>query len=199
MRSIENDKNRTSPKFSGGQKSLSATERTEKSFRIAELFFQNFDLSKINFLHCFLPIEKFNEIDTRPIFEKIWRDFPNMQTLVPRVNFQTNEIENLKFSPETETKKNIWDIFEPTHTETIETGKIDAVLVPLLCFDERGFRVGYGKGFYDKFLSGCRADCLKIGLNYFAPVEEISDINEFDVRLDFCVTPDKIWKFQSEI
>ena len=74
-------------------------------------------------MHCFLPIEKFNEIDTRPIFEKIWRDFPNMQTLVPRVNFQTNEIENLKFSPETETEKNIWEIFEPTHNETIETGK----------------------------------------------------------------------------
>ena len=185
--------------FPARQKSFSATEKNEKSFRIAELFFQNFDLSKINFLHCFLPIEKFNEIDTRPIFEKVWRDFPNMQTLVPRVNFQTNEIENLKFSPETETKKNIWEIFEPTHNERVETGKIDAVLVPLLCFDERGFRVGYGKGFYDKFLKNCRADCLKIGLNYFAPVEEISDINEFDVRLDFCVTPDKIWKFQSEI
>ena len=181
--------------FPARQKSFSAAEREEKSFRIAELFFRNFDLSKINFLHCFLPIEKFNEIDTRPIFEKIWRDFPNMQTLVPRVNFQTNEIENLKFSSETETEKNTWEIFEPTHNEPVETGKIDAVLVPLLCFDERGFRVGYGKGFYDKFLNGCRADCLKIGLNYFAPVEEISDVNEFDVRLDFCVTPDKIWNF----
>lgn len=181
--------------FLANQKALSADEREVKSFSIAELFFQKFDLSKIEFLHLFLPIEKFREIDTRPIFEKVWRDFPAIQTLVPRVNFQTNEIENLKFSPETETEKNIWEIFEPTHNETIETGKIDAVLVPLLCFDERGFRVGYGKGFYDKFLSGCRADCLKIGLNYFAPVEEISDINEFDVRLDFCVTPDKIWNF----
>ncbi|MGI9055615.1 MAG: 5-formyltetrahydrofolate cyclo-ligase [Pyrinomonadaceae bacterium] len=177
------------------QKSFSDEEREVKSFSIAGSFFQNFDLSKINFPHLFLPIEKFNEIDTRPIFEKIWRDFPDTQTLVPRVNFQTNEIENLKFSIETETAKNAWEIHEPTHNETIETEKIDAVLVPLLCFDRRGFRVGYGKGFYDKFLKNCRADCLKIGLNYFAPVEEISDVNEFDVRLDFCITPDKVWNF----
>lgn len=177
------------------QKSFSPEEREVGSFSIAELFFQNFDLSKIKFLHSFLPIEKFNEIDTRPIFEKIWRDFPNVETLVPRVNFQMNEIENLKFSIETETKKNAWQIFEPTHDETIETEKIDAVLVPLLCFDRRGFRVGYGKGFYDKFLKNCRADCRKIGLNYFAPVEEISDVNEFDIKLDFCITPEKIWNF----
>ena len=177
------------------QRSLSATERAEKSLRISRLFFQNFDLSKIKFLHCFLPIEKFNEIDTRPIFERLWRDFPDTQTLVPRVDFQISEIESLEFSRETETEQNSWEIFEPTHNERVGTGKIDIVLVPLLCFDRRGFRVGYGKGFYDKFLSKCRADCLKIGLNYFTPVEKISDVSEFDVKLDFCVTPDKIWKF----
>lgn len=177
------------------RKSLSAAEKEVKSFSIAERFFKNFDLSKINFLHSFLPIERFAEIDTRPIFEKIWRAFPRIQTLVPRVNYQTDEIENLTFSIETETAKNAWQIHEPTHDKTIETEKIDMVLVPLLCFDERGYRVGYGKGFYDKFLSGCRADCRKIGLNYFAPVEKISDVNEFDVPLDFCITPEKVWKF----
>lgn len=181
--------------FLARQKAFSVEEREVKSFAIAELFFQSFDLSKTNFLHCFLPIEKFNEIDTRPIFERIWRDFDFVQTLVPRVDFQTGEIENLKFSIETVTAKNAWNISEPTHDECVETVKIDAVLVPLLCFDARGFRVGYGKGFYDKFLKNCRKDCLKIGLNYFAPIEEISDKNEFDIALDYCVTPDKVWKF----
>ena len=161
-------------RFLARQQSFSATERAEKSCCIEKLFFQNFDLSKISFLHCFLPIEKFNEIDTRQIFSKIWRDFPHIQTLAPRVNFQTGEIESLKFSSETETGKNIWEIHEPAHNEKVETETIDAVLVPLLGFDKRGFRVGYGKGFYDKFLVECRADCLKIGLNYFAPVRKFS-------------------------
>lgn len=181
--------------FLASQKSFSDEEREVKSFSIAELFFQSFDLSKIEFLHLFLPIEKFREIDTKPIFEKVRREFPFVRTLVPRVDFQTNEIENLKFSTATETAKNVWHIHEPTHDEKIETEKIDAVLVPLLCFDRKGFRVGYGKGFYDKFLKNCRADCVKIGLNYFPPIEKISDVNDFDVSLDYCVTPDKVWKF----
>lgn len=175
------------------KKVLSSDERAEKNRQIADNFFQNFDLSRIRFLHCFLPIERFNEIDTGMIFGKIWRDFPEIETLVPRVNFQTNEIENLKFTPETELVQNVWEIYEPAHNELIEAEKVDLVLVPLLCFDERGNRVGYGKGFYDRFLSRCRKDCLKIGLSYFPPVGEIEDAREFDVKLDFCVTPDEVF------
>ena len=175
------------------QKKLSAAERTEKSRQISNLFFQNLDLSRINFLHCFLPIEKFNEIDTKTVFQTVWQKFPHIQTVVPRVNFQTNAIENIRFTRDTKLIKNVWEIDEPAQKDSVESGKIDAVLVPLLCFDTRGFRVGYGKGFYDRFLKDCREDCLKIGLSYFAPVDEISDAREFDVKLDFCVTPEEIF------
>ncbi len=181
------------------QKNLSLVERKQKGERIVENFFTNFDLNKINFLHCFLPIEKFNEINTNLIFQKIWSEFLRIETLVPRVDFQTDKIENLIFAPKTELVKNAWEIFEPTHDATIETERIDLVLIPLLCFDARGFRVGYGKGFYDRFLKNCRADCLKIGLSYFAPVEEILDVREFDVRLNFCVTPERVWQFSNKI
>jgi 5-formyltetrahydrofolate cyclo-ligase len=80
----------------------------------------------------------------------------------------------------------------------IEIEKIDAIIVPLLCFDARGFRVGYGKGFYDKFLSECRTDCLKIGFSYFAPVAEISDAQDFDVKLDYCITPEEIFDWRKQ-
>jgi 5-formyltetrahydrofolate cyclo-ligase len=174
------------------QKNFSPIERKNRSKQIANCFIQAFDLSQVNFLHCFLPIEKFNEIDTKEIFQRIWREFAHLKTVVPRVNFQTHEIENVKFTAETKLVKNAWGINEPTESEVVETEKIDVCLVPLLCFDARGFRVGYGKGFYDKFLKNCRADCLKIGLGYFAPVAEISDAENFDVKIDFCVTPVKI-------
>lgn len=177
------------------QKSLSAIKREEQSRKIAELFFQSFDLSAISYFHCFLPIEKFDEINTRPIFERIWRDFPRIQTIVPRVNFQTNEIENLSFTPDTNLVQNVWQIREPAHDNFIETEKIDLVIVPLLCFDKQGFRVGYGKGFYDKFLERCRPDCLKIGLSYFEPAAQIADSQPHDVRLDYCLTPTIKWNF----
>ncbi len=92
------------------QRNLSPAERFGKSKQISNGFFQAFDLSEVNFLHCFIAIEKFNEIDTKLIFQKMWCAFPCIQMLVPRVNFQTGNIENLKFTPETELVKNAWEI-----------------------------------------------------------------------------------------
>ena len=70
--------------------------------------------------------------------------------------------------------------------------------MPLLCFDAAGHRVGYGKGFYDKFLSKCRPDCTKIGLSYFPPVEAIAATGGHDIMLDICVTPEKTYQFDKE-
>lgn len=180
------------------QKSLLFDERIEKSRAISSQFFQTFDLSKIKFLHCFLPIKKFGEIDTGFIFERLWRDFPHVETVVPQVDFQSLEINSLIYQRETELTENIWNIDEPLHDESVETAKIDIILVPLLCFDASGLRVGYGKGFYDRFLKDCREDCLKIGLSYFAPVEKITDANELDVKLDFCVSPSEVFELEEQ-
>lgn len=177
------------------QKSFSATARKEKSVQIADNFFENFNLEKIKFLHVFLAIEKNREIETAFIFKRLWKDFAEITTVVSRVNFESMTLENLRFSHETKLVKNKWQILEPTANGIVEIENLDVVLIPLLCFDERGFRVGYGKGFYDNLLSECRADCVKIGLSLFLPVAEISDIKSFDVKLDYCVTPSAIYDF----
>jgi 5-formyltetrahydrofolate cyclo-ligase len=69
------------------------------------------------------------------------------------------------------------------------------VFVPLLAFDKKGHRVGYGKGFYDRFLSDCKPETIKIGLSFFEAEESISAILPSDIRLDFCVTPTEIIVF----
>ncbi|MFN3446520.1 MAG: 5-formyltetrahydrofolate cyclo-ligase, partial [Bacteroidia bacterium] len=80
-------------------------------------------------------------------------------------------------------------------TEGVFDGKIDMVLVPLLAFDEAGFRVGYGKGFYDDFFTSLNSDCIKIGVNFFPPCEEIDDLREKDIALDYLVTPAEVLSF----
>lgn len=175
------------------RKNLSPPERNRKSRQIADCFFRNFDLNEVRFLHVFLPIERFKEVDTSLIFENVRRWFPRIELVAPRVNQRTNEIENVIFKPNTELIQSSWQIDEPAGNDFVAAEQIDLVLVPLLCFDRAGHRVGYGKGFYDRFLQNCRADCLKIGLSYFAPVEKISDTHESDVRLGFCVTPEKVF------
>ena len=179
------------------QKSLTEPERIQLSRQISDLFFDNFDLQKIHFLHVFLSIAINNEILTAFIYERLWREFSEIVTVASRVNFQTMTLDNLPFNSVTKFFKNRWRIAEPPEGDLVKAEKIDLVLVPLLCFDRKGFRVGYGKGFYDKFLSECRPDCLKAGLSYFAPVDEIADTTEFDVKLDFCIAPDRIIEFKS--
>jgi 5-formyltetrahydrofolate cyclo-ligase len=180
------------------QKSLSGFERRDSSRKIAAAFFENFSLERIRFLHVFTAIEKNGEIETSFIFKRLWNDYPEITTVASRVDFRTMTLENLRFAPDTKLVSNKWHIFEPADGELIEIEKIDACLIPLLCFDQRGCRVGYGKGFYDKFLSECRTDCLKIGLSYFAPVAEISDARDFDVKLDCCVTPKEIFDWRKQ-
>jgi 5-formyltetrahydrofolate cyclo-ligase len=55
--------------------------------------------------------------------------------------------------------------------------------------------VGYGKGCYDRFLALCRPDIIKIGFSYFEPINEISDTDKFDIPLNYCITPERIYEF----
>ena len=98
------------------------------------------------------------------------------------------------FTSATELVESAWGIREPVGP-CIEPIEIDLVLVPLIAFDETGHRVGYGKGYYDRFLDQTRQECLKIGLSYFPPEPEITDAGAHDVRLDACITPDALFRF----
>lgn len=171
---------------------LSPAVRAEQSRRIAELFFEHFDLVWIRNLHLFITIEKFREVDTSPILRRIWSDFSHIRTSAPRVDFATGEMEGVVFTAESELIENSWGIREPSGGEPLKPEMIDMVLVPLLCFDRRGHRVGYGKGFYDRFLKKCRPECVKIGLSFFPPIDEIADVHPGDIMLDYSVTPSGI-------
>jgi 5-formyltetrahydrofolate cyclo-ligase len=185
--------------FLAKRQSITSFERDVASAEIVANFFNSFDFSKIKILHCFISIQRLGEVNTRPIFERVWSDFPAIDTVVPRVNHETEELESLFYRPDTELIHNRWQIGEPGHEDKVEPGEIDIVLVPLLCFDLGGHRVGYGKGYYDRFLARCRSDCQKVGLSMFPPIEQIPDARESDVRLDACVTPTDIFTFQRSI
>jgi 5-formyltetrahydrofolate cyclo-ligase len=175
------------------RKSLSPVEHAELSVKIADLFFTNFDLSSIKNIHCFISLKHKGEVETLHIFERLWNEFPLIQTLAPRIDHATGKLEALPFDPKIRLTENSWKVPEPADGQPVDPSEIDMVLVPLVCFDERGFRVGYGKGYYDRFLNKCRPDCLKIGLSFFPPVEKIDDVHEGDVPLDFCITSAEVY------
>lgn len=152
--------------------------------------------SQFKVVHLFLPISDNKEIDTFSILEYFKEHEPGLQVVIPRTDFEKTEMENILFDPVyTILGRNKYGIPEPIHGRIIAPQHIDAVIMPLLAFDVEGNRVGYGKGFYDRFLEACRPDTRKIGLSFFEPVERVQDVNEFDKRLDACITPERIWEF----
>lgn len=154
----------------------------------------------VQYLHCFLPIQRFKEINTISIINQIVGKFPEIIILIPKVNSLTNQLDCYRWTPEIALVNSKWGVPEPIDNELFtEFNKIDFVITPLLAYDQQGYRVGYGKGFYDRFFAKCRADVLKVGLSFFDPVDTITDIEPHDVQLDCCVTPHKIWEFSSAV
>ena len=90
----------------------------------------------------------------------------------------------------------LWGIPEPVGGVVLNPSDFDIVLIPLLAFDLAGNRVGYGKGFYDRFLLNCRPDCLKIGISLFDPVTLIQDVEGHDIRLDIAISPAQLYDFR---
>jgi 5-formyltetrahydrofolate cyclo-ligase len=171
---------------------LSADEVASMGTAISDAFFFTVNIAAIRNLHCYLPIDRFNEPDTKLILERIWQEFPEIVTSVPRIDYATGELASVIYSSTCPVVQNKWGLSEPEGGTVLHPEAVDLAIVPLLCFDERGFRVGYGKGYYDRFLARCRPNCLKVGLSFFPPVEKIEDVHEHDVPLDLFITPESV-------
>jgi 5-formyltetrahydrofolate cyclo-ligase len=185
--------------FQAQRKALGTAEYNAKCVQVYNRFFSDFDLNKINVIHTFLSIDNNKEPDTWLIINKLHDEYSHIRIAVPRIIPKTNDLENFYLDSLKQLVTNEWGIPEPVSGTKTPSEQIDLVLVPLLIFDAQGHRVGYGKGFYDKFLRQCRADTLRVGLSLFPPVEKIDDVNDFDVALDCCVTPEKMFVFKPQV
>ncbi|WP_333865861.1 5-formyltetrahydrofolate cyclo-ligase [Sphingobacterium sp.] len=160
--------------------------------------FKKLDLSKIGFLHIFIPIEKYHEPNTYPIINYVQQVFPQIKIVVSRSNFEDCSMQHYILDQHTIFETNKWGISEPISGVQVASSAIDMIIVPLLIFDLSGYRVGYGKGFYDRFFSGCKVDVQRVGLSFFDPIDVIRDKNEYDVQLTQAITPNCIYHFDSE-
>ena len=177
------------------RKALPETEVALRSEALRQQLFQHFEVAKWQWLHLFLPISKQHEPDTWLIIRAIWECELPVQLAVPVVLPDGVSLCHYHLTPGTQLADNRWGIPEPVGAVEVEPMQLDAVLIPLLAFDESGHRVGYGKGFYDRFLQECRPDVLRIGLSLEPPVAQIADAWSGDVPLSACITPSGVWQF----
>ena len=180
--------------FKEKRKALSVHE-IEKFNDLILINFQKLELPFLNCVHSYTPSLKLAEPDTTNIIRFLEFKNPSIKIVVPKIDIHSGNMIHYHLTDDTEMIANEFGIDEPVHGEMISEKEIEMALIPLLAFDKKGFRVGYGKGYYDKFLAQCNSNVIKLGLSFYDPVNEIEDINAFDIPLNFCVTPQKLYTF----
>jgi 5-formyltetrahydrofolate cyclo-ligase len=181
-------------KYKSLRKSLSESEIDNRSLAISNELLKLSIWGK-SFYHIFLTIEEQKEVNTEYILNILSGKDKNI--VISRSNFEDYSMSHFLLSDSTKLKKNKYNIPEPIDGIEISISKIDVVFVPLLAFDINGNRVGYGKGFYDRFLEACKSDTIKIGLSFFEAETESIDTSRNDIKLDYGITPAKIYKFNN--
>ena len=83
----------------------------------------------------------------------------------------------------------------PTDYKKSDWKEIDIILIPLLLFDEKGNRIGYGKGIYDKILTFLNPNCIKIGISILECSTILIDKESHDISLDYCQTSKTLFTF----
>lgn len=179
-------------KYKTMRNQLTAQQLDDLSIAIANNLLQ-LPIWEEQYYHLFLTIIEQKEIDTEFILNILAGK--DKDIILSKSNFEEHSLTHFLLTDNTKIQKNAYHIPEPVDGIEVPSTKIDVVFVPLLAYDTKGNRIGYGKGFYDRFLAECRPDVIKIGLSFFPPETVDFRPNSTDIKLDFCVTPEETYEF----
>lgn len=163
------------------RKGMSKREVLEKSKQAANFFLDSRSYQKAEVIMLYYPLG--NETDTSEILKNALND--EKTVLYPITDIYTNKITPVIVNSKTDFAKGAYSVFEPTE-KNVYNGKIDVILVPGIMFDKNGWRVGFGKGCYDRFLEN--TDAVKIGFCYDFQIADKIDNDKFDIKLNYLVS-----------
>ncbi|MCD8502237.1 MAG: 5-formyltetrahydrofolate cyclo-ligase [Bacillaceae bacterium] len=136
------------------------------------------------------------EINTRPIIERAWKEGKTIA--VPKCIPSTKGMDFRKLSSYEQLEVSYYSLLEPnpTTTEKVEKHELDLVIVPGTVFDTSGFRIGFGGGYYDRFLSTYNGVTISIAYD----IQVISQVpnEDHDLAVDLIITENKVLKFKNK-
>jgi len=179
-------------KYKALRQAMTIDETQDKSLDIANMLLTLAIWDKTYF-HIFLTMENQKEVHTEYILNILAGK--DKEVIVSRSDFESCSMVHYLLTDNTKLMLSTYGIPEPVDGIQVPSNRMDVVFVPLLGYDSKGHRVGYGKGFYDRFLSECKLDVVKIGLSFFEPEENEIPYYPTDVALDYCITPERVFVF----
>jgi 5-formyltetrahydrofolate cyclo-ligase len=180
--------------YSKKRSDLSESERLKYDDMLL-IQFQRLPFHGVHVVLNFYPMEDRGEMNTHLYTRYLTHLIPGLQICYPKIDIKSNFMDAYIVTDDTDFEENKYRITEPVNGTKIDPAEIDLIIMPLFAFDERGYRVGYGKGYYDRFITRCRPDVITVGISYFDAVDKVEDTHQYDVPLTYCITPHKVYEF----
>ncbi|WP_343152501.1 5-formyltetrahydrofolate cyclo-ligase [Buchnera aphidicola] len=175
------------------RKKLSEVDRNNAAIKVANLACNFKKIKSAKNIALFSSFD--GEISTLPLINILWKK--NTQVFLPKIqSFSKKTVFFLKYKKNTVLKVNRFNISEPIAKNETKNfiDEIEIILVPLVAFNSKGYRLGMGCGFYDFLLKDWKKKkFIPVGIAYnFQLVKKIK-INSWDIPLPYIITPKKIW------
>lgn len=137
-----------------------------------------------------LTISKFPEVDTKLLIEELWKI--GKQVAIPKCIPSTKEMKFYVFTSYDQLEQVYMDLYEPKEDETtyISKSKIDVLVSPGIVYDKYGYRIGYGGGYYDRYLVGYEK--FTISMAFEAQIVEKVPVNAYDLPICTIITEEQI-------
>lgn len=185
MESVSEVKKRLRKQLLERRNALSENERTEFSHTITNAVLHDDHIQRAQYIHCYLSFA--SEVKTRHLIEVLWEQ--GKTVFAPIVI--GSELLHSVITSETEFAPDSYGIPTPVHTDYLQTHELpltdnDCVIVPVVGFDAKGARLGYGKGFYDRFLT--TTDAFRCGVAFSCQLCDEIPTDEFDQNIDIVIT-----------
>ena len=160
----------------------------EKSAKIIASLKKQPEFIKAETIHCYVSMNERNEVDTHGLLKYLVES--EKKPVASITNFQDGTLSHRYLTSLDHLQENKWGVLEPVGGEVAEANEFDLVIVPMVGGDGDKNRIGYGKGFYDRFLEN--VTCPTIGLLFDDCLIRSVPVEPFDISLDKCITERKI-------
>ncbi|MCP9292826.1 5-formyltetrahydrofolate cyclo-ligase [Gracilimonas sediminicola] len=188
MSAISQKKQELREKVLAERQQIAAREWKKKSEKIISSLTNADFFKKSKTVHTYISMDQRREVYTDGLLEDILNG--SKRAVVPVTNFEDGTLTHSEIRSLSDLKKNKWGVAEPKHITTVNVEELDLIIVPMAAADRAGNRLGYGKGFYDRFLR--EAEAIKVGLVFDAFLFDEIPIEEFDEKLDVIISEKEV-------
>jgi 5-formyltetrahydrofolate cyclo-ligase len=158
-------------------------------------FFANIPIPPNSRILSYRSMPEKNEIPMEYFEDFLMSEKKGLELCYPAIDSGDGSMEAYLDDESLEWETVSFGLKQPASGNRVDPRSVEVILLPLLTFDRSGHRLGYGKGYFDRYLVRCRPSAVKIGFSWFEPMEELPEIQSYDIPLDYCVTPEKLYVF----